>query len=55
MTRTEKVDENSSMDYFLGEKPVTKTTDNKILVRDIVNNIENIQTNTVARTISSSA
>ncbi len=42
VTRAEKVDENSSKDYFLGDKPVTKTTDNKILVRDIVNNIDDI-------------
>jgi type III restriction enzyme len=42
VARAEKVDENSSMDYFLGDKPVTKTTDNKILVRDIVNNIDDI-------------
>jgi type III restriction enzyme len=42
VTRAEKVDENSSMDYFLGDKPVTKTTDNKIRVRDIVNNIDDI-------------
>ncbi len=42
VTRAEKIDDNSSMDYFLGDKPVTKTTDNKILVRDIVNNIDDI-------------
>jgi len=42
VTREVKVDENSSIDYFLGDKPVTKTTDNKILVRDIVNNIDDI-------------
>ena len=42
VTRAKKVDENSSVDYFLGDKPVTKTTDNKILVRDIVNNIDDI-------------
>ena len=42
VTRTEKVDKNSSMEYFLGDKPVTKTTGNKILVRDIVNNIDDI-------------
>ena len=42
VTRTEKVDKNSSMDYFLGDKPVTKTADNKIRVRDIVNNIDDI-------------
>jgi len=42
VTRGEKIDENSSMDYFLGDKPVTKSTDNKILVRNIVNNIDDI-------------
>ena len=42
VTRSEKVNDNSSMDYFLGDKPVTKTTENKILVKDIVNNIDNI-------------
>ncbi len=42
VTRSETVDKNSSMNYFLGDKPVTKTTDNKILVRDIVNNIDEI-------------
>ena len=42
VTRTEKVDKNSSMDYFLGDKPVTSTKDNKIRVRDIVNNIDDI-------------
>ena len=33
---------NSSIDFFLGNKPVSKTADNKILVREIVNNIEDI-------------
>lgn len=42
VTRTEKVDKNSSIDYFLGDKPVTSTKDNKIRVRDIVNNIDDI-------------
>ncbi len=42
VTRKEKVDESSSMNYFLGDKPVTTTTDNKILVREIVNNIDDI-------------
>ncbi len=42
VTRTEKVDKNSSIDYFLGDKPVTSTKDNKIRVRDIVNNINDI-------------
>ena len=42
VTRSEKLDDNSSMDYFLGDKPVAKTTDNKILVKDIVNNIDDI-------------
>lgn len=41
-TRSEKVDEDSSLDYFLGDKPVTKTTADKIFVRDIVNNIDDI-------------
>jgi len=41
VTRREKVDENQ-MKYFLGNEPVTKTTNNKILVRDVVNNIEDI-------------
>ena len=40
--RSEKNDEDSSMNYFLGDKPVTKTTDNKIFVKDIVNNIDDI-------------
>jgi len=40
--RTQKKDESSTLDYFLGEKPVAKTSDNKILVRDIVNSIEDI-------------
>ena len=35
-----KSDENNSMDYFLGEKPVVKTSDNKILVKDVVNNLD---------------
>ena len=30
------------MEYFLGRKPVAKTSDNKILVKDIVNNIDDI-------------
>ena len=30
------------MDFFLGDKPVIKTTDNKILVREIVNNLDDI-------------
>jgi len=41
-TRSEKVDEDSSLDYFLGDKPVTKTTADKIFVRDIVNSIDDI-------------
>ena len=39
VTRNDEENKNSSIDYFLGEKPVSKTTDNKILVREIVNNI----------------
>ena len=40
--RPEKKDEDSSMDYFLGPKPVTRATDNQILVRDVVHNVEDI-------------
>ena len=42
VTRSEKLEENSSMEYFLGDKPVTNTTDNKIFVKDIVNKIDDI-------------
>ena len=42
VTRSEQNKQDNSMDYFLGDKPVKKTTDNKILVRDIVNAIDNI-------------
>jgi len=42
VTRVEKNEQTSTRDYFLGDKPVAKTTDNKILVKDIVNNIEDI-------------
>ncbi len=42
VTREEKNEQISTRDYFLGDKPVSKTTDNKILVKDIVNNIEDI-------------
>jgi len=42
VTRVEKNEKTSTRDYFLGDKPVAKTTDNKILVKDIVNNIDDI-------------
>ncbi len=43
VTRNDAEKDNySTINYFLGNKPVTKTTDNKILVRDIVNNINDI-------------
>ena len=42
VTRNEKNDNKNTMDFFLGEKPVTKTTDNKINVKDIVNNIDDL-------------
>ena len=42
VTRSEQNEQDNSIDYFLGDNPVKKTTDNKILVRDIVNNIDNI-------------
>ena len=34
-------DENT-MDYFLGDKPVTKTQDNKVVLRDIVRDIDEL-------------
>jgi type III restriction enzyme len=40
--RTKSADKSSSMDYFLGEKPVAKTSDNKITVKDIVKNLDNL-------------
>jgi type III restriction enzyme len=40
--RTKSTDKNSSIDYFLGEKPVAKTSDNKITVKDIVKNLDNL-------------
>jgi len=42
VTRSEQNEQDNSIDYFLGDNPVKKTTDNKILVRDIVNNIDDI-------------
>jgi type III restriction enzyme len=40
--RGERSESTNSMDYFLGEKPVTKASDNKVLVKDVVNNIDDI-------------
>ena len=40
--RTLAKEDESTMEYFLGKKPVTKTTDDKITVKDIVNNIDDI-------------
>ena len=42
VTRSEKKNEDSSIDYFLGDKPVTKTTDNKVLVKNIISNLDDI-------------
>jgi type III restriction enzyme len=42
VTRSENVNNNSSIDFFLGDKPVVKTSDNKVLVKDIVNNLDDI-------------
>jgi type III restriction enzyme len=42
VTRGEQLDKNNSMDFFLGEKPVTKTSDNKVFVKNIVNNLDDI-------------
>jgi len=40
--RTKSSDKNSTIDFFLGEKPVTKSSDNKITVKDIVRNLDNL-------------
>lgn len=40
--RSKSSDKNSNMDYFLGEKPVTRTSDNKITVKDIVKDLDNL-------------
>ena len=40
--RNDEENKNSPIDYFLGDKPVSKTTDNKIRVREIVNNVKDI-------------
>ena len=42
VTRKEQTDQNNSIDFFLGEKPVLKTSDNKILVKDIVNDLGDV-------------
>ena len=42
VVRAQTMNENSSMDRFLGEKPVARAADNKIFVRDVVNNIDSI-------------
>lgn len=40
--RTKSADKYSTIDFFLGDKPVTKTSDNKITVKDIVKNLDNL-------------
>jgi type III restriction enzyme len=42
VTRSEKQNEKSSLDYFLGDKPIIKSKDNKIFVRDIIKSVEDI-------------
>ncbi len=42
VTRKEKIIDEYSIDYFLGENPISKSSDNKILVKDIVTNLNNI-------------
>ena len=42
VTRSEKSEDINSIDFFLGEKPTANTSDNKVLVRDIVNNLDDI-------------
>ena len=36
------VDDDNTLDYFLGDKPVTKTQDNKIVVSDVVRDIDEL-------------
>ena len=42
VVRKEKIDNSNSMDYFLGNKPRFKSTENKILVKEIINDMEDI-------------
>ena len=42
VSRGEQAEENNSIDFFLGEKPVLKTSDNKVLVKDVVNNLDDV-------------
>ena len=42
VTRKEGDEKNNSLNYFLGDAPVKKTSENKISVKDIVNNIDNL-------------
>ena len=36
------IDDNNTLDYFLGDKPVTNTQDNKIVVSDVVRDIDEL-------------
>ena len=40
--RSKSADKNSNIDYFLGAKPVAKTSDNKITVKDIVKGLDSL-------------
>jgi len=40
--RTKLANKNSNIDYFLGENPVAKTSDNKITVKDIVKGLDSL-------------
>ena len=42
VSRGEQTEQNNSTDFFLGEKPVLKTSDNKVLVKDVVNNLDDV-------------
>ena len=42
VTRGDQIEKSDPKDYFLGEKPVKQTSDNKIFVKDIVNSLDDL-------------
>ena len=54
VTRNEVNKKNSSMDFFLGDKPVVKTTDNKILVICNFSTVIYDSENNISKTITGS-
>ena len=42
ITRNQKGEKDSSIDFFLGEKPTINSSDNKVFVKDIVNELEDL-------------